>query len=253
MGQILLVGRLASRDLRRRPAQTLLLLLVITAAMATLTLGLVLHGVTSKPYQQTRVATAGPDVVASSVGFTGQSNRSSAAASFTALADAPGVIAHSGPYPVAWPVLRADGITADAMAEGRDPARAPVDQPEVIQGTWVRGDGVVMERAFAAALGVHVGDHVTLDGRRFPVIGIAVTAAIPVFSQVCFYGGCSGPPGKPLSFDTGLVWVTQATAHSLASPGNPLTYYLNLRLADPATAPAFVTEHQRPPDRAQRH
>jgi hypothetical protein len=73
MGQILLVGRLASRDLRRRPAQSLLLLLVITAAMATLTLGLVLHGVTSKPYQQTRMATGGPDVVASSVGFTGQS------------------------------------------------------------------------------------------------------------------------------------------------------------------------------------
>jgi putative ABC transport system permease protein len=96
MGQILLVGRLASRDLRRRPTQTLLLLLVITAAMATLTLGLVLHGVTSKPYQQTRTATAGPDVVASSVGFTGQSNRPSAPASFAALADAPGVIAHSG-------------------------------------------------------------------------------------------------------------------------------------------------------------
>jgi putative ABC transport system permease protein len=249
MGQILLVGRLASRDLRRRPAQTLLLLLVITAAMATLTLGLVLHGVTSKPYQQTRKATAGPDVVASSVGFTRQSNQPSASAParFAALADAPGVIAHSGPYPVAWPVLRANGITADVMAEGRDPATAPVDQPEVIQGTWVRGGGVVMERAFADALGVHVGDHVTLGGRRFPVIGIAVTAAIPVFSQVCFYGGCSGPPGKPLSFDTGLVWVTQATAHSLASPGNPLTYYLNLRLSDRAAAPAFAAEHQPPP------
>jgi putative ABC transport system permease protein len=64
---------------------------------------------------------------------------------------------------------------------------------------------------------------------------------------VCFYGGCSGPPGKPLSFDTGLVWVTQATARSLASPGNPLTYYLNLRLNDPAAAPAFVAEHQPPP------
>jgi len=40
--------------------------------MATLTLGLVLHGTTSQPYEQTRTATAGPDVVASSVGFTGQ-------------------------------------------------------------------------------------------------------------------------------------------------------------------------------------
>ena len=64
MGKILLVGRLAARDLRRRPAQAVLLLLAITAATAVLTLGLVLHGVTSQPYQQTRVATNGADVVA---------------------------------------------------------------------------------------------------------------------------------------------------------------------------------------------
>ena len=64
MGQIRLIGRLAGRDLRRRPAQAVLLLLAITAATATLTLGLVLHGVTSQPYQQTRAATDGPDVVA---------------------------------------------------------------------------------------------------------------------------------------------------------------------------------------------
>ena len=64
MGRLLLVGRLAARDLRHRPAQAVLLLLAITAATTTLTLGLVLHGVTSQPYQQTRAATNGPDVVA---------------------------------------------------------------------------------------------------------------------------------------------------------------------------------------------
>jgi hypothetical protein len=50
MGKILLVGRLAARDLRHHPVQAALLLAVITAAMATLTLGLVLHGTTSQPY-----------------------------------------------------------------------------------------------------------------------------------------------------------------------------------------------------------
>jgi ABC-type lipoprotein release transport system permease subunit len=248
MGRVRLVSRLAARDLRHRPLQAVLLLIVLTVAMATLTLGLVLHGVTSKPYQQTRAATSGPDVVASSVGFAGP--RQSAArvlSRLAALAHAPGVAASSGPYPVAWPVLRANGITAEAMAEGRGPARAGVDRPEILQGTWVRPGGVVVERAFADALGLHVGDHVTVDGRRFPVIGIAVTTAVPVFSQVCFYGGCSGPAGRPRSFDTGLIWVTEATARSLAAPGNPLTYYLNLRLNHPAAAPAFVTAHQPPP------
>jgi putative ABC transport system permease protein len=248
MGRILLVRRLAARDLRRRPAQAVLLLIVITAAMATLTLGLILHGVTSKPYGQTRAATAGPDVVASSVGFTGSTGTStSALGRFAALAHAPGVTAHSGPYPVAWPVLRAHGITADVMAEGRDEAPAAVDQPKVIHGSWVRAGGVVVERAFADALGVQIGDHVTLAGRPFQVTGIAVTAAVPVYSQLCFYGGCSGPGGQPRSFGTGLVWLTAAAARSLATPGNPLTYYLNLRLRDPAAAPAFVSEHQPPP------
>ena len=173
---------------------------------------------------------------------------------FAVLArDAPGVTAHSGPYPVAWPVLRANGITVDAMAEGRDATPAAVDQPKVIQGAWVRSGGVVVERAFAGCARSSAWvTAITLDGRTFGVTGIAVTAAVPVFSQVCFYGGCSGVDGKPPSFDTGLVWLTQAAARSLAAPGDPLTYYLNLRLADPAAAPAFVSEHQPPPARVRR-
>ena len=64
MSRFLVVGRLVARDLRHRPGQAVLMLLAITAATATLTLGLVLHGVTSQPYQQTRAATNGPDEVA---------------------------------------------------------------------------------------------------------------------------------------------------------------------------------------------
>ena len=61
---MLLLFRLAARDLRRRPVEAALLLLAILAATTTLTLGLVLHGITDKPYETTRKATAGPDVVA---------------------------------------------------------------------------------------------------------------------------------------------------------------------------------------------
>src|SRR4029453_17239832 len=62
MGRILLVGRLAVRDLRRRRIETALLLLAIMAATTTLTLGLVLHKAASDPYQSTREATKGPDL-----------------------------------------------------------------------------------------------------------------------------------------------------------------------------------------------
>jgi hypothetical protein len=64
MGRLFLIARLAARDLRHRSAQAVLLLLAITAAATTLTLGLALHGTASHPYETTRAATNGPDILA---------------------------------------------------------------------------------------------------------------------------------------------------------------------------------------------
>jgi hypothetical protein len=47
----------------------------------------------------------------------------------------------------------------------------------------VSAGGVVVERAFADALGVRAGDYLSLNGRRFRVDGIAVTSAVPVLTQ----------------------------------------------------------------------
>ena len=114
MGKILLVGRLAARDLRRHKAQAVLLLLAITAATAVLALGLALNGVTSHPYQQTRAATKGPDVVGS-LDTPGQA---------TALIHASGVTTASGPYPLAYAVLRATA-TRPGQRRKAAPRRLP--------------------------------------------------------------------------------------------------------------------------------
>src|SRR5512132_3155898 len=111
MGRILLVGRLAVRDLRRRRLEAALLLLAIMAATTTLTLGLVLRDAASNPYQSTREATNGPDVVANVSRPAGRSG-------LEELASAPGVIDHSGPYPVTPAELRAFGRTSDVQARG---------------------------------------------------------------------------------------------------------------------------------------
>src|ERR671916_319358 len=58
-GQTLVVARLALRDLRRRRLETALLLVAITAATTTLTLGLVLSEAASAPYERTRGSTKG--------------------------------------------------------------------------------------------------------------------------------------------------------------------------------------------------
>jgi ABC-type lipoprotein release transport system permease subunit len=294
MGRVLLVGRLAARDLRRRPVEAVLLLVAITAATATLTLGLVLHGMTNDPYQRTRNATAGPDVVAS-VGplAPGPADLSG----LRALTDAHGVVDHSGPYPVVGVELDADatagsrhtprgevvGGGAGAWAVGRDAAAASVDRPKLTQGSWVRDGGVVVEAGFADALGVGVGDRITLrsrlcevqpsdqpsepdcrvvTGRSFRVVGVAVTAAVRPYPDVCFAPYCpwfaeamenvqsqGPPPSGTVHFledpvEPGLVWITEANVRGLVPSEEFLSYVVNLKLADPSDASAFVTANQ---------
>ena len=259
MGRLLLVGRLAARDLRRRPTEAALLLLAITAATSVLTLGLVLRGVIGKPYESTREATVGPDVVAALFPRTG------AAVDRTevkALTDAPGVVAHSGPYPVVAAVLEANGRTVIAQTEGRDTAAAAVDQPKPTKGGWVRPGGVVLEAAFAEALGVGPGDQVTLAplednaprgsavgaGQRarppFRVAGVAVTAATPPYPEPACLANLAR------AADTGVVWLTRADALRLAPPKESLIHVLNLKLADPAAATTFAADHN-PPESAR--
>jgi hypothetical protein len=111
----------------------------------------------------------------------------------------------------------------------------------------VRPGGVVLERTFAAGLGVGAGDRITLNGRPYTVAGIAVTAANSPYPNLCYYagGGCfAGPPGNDSPRDIGLLWLTRPDALSLATPANPVTaYVLNLRLANPATAQAFADRY----------
>jgi putative ABC transport system permease protein len=239
MGRILLVVRLAVRDLRRRPVEAALLLLAIMAATTTLTLGLVLRDAASDPYLSTREATNGPDVVAGVY-------QSAELSGMEELASAPGVTDRSGPYPVAAAELHASGRTADVQVVGRDTAPASVDQPELTDGSWVSDGGVVVEAAFAGALELHVGDAVALDGRSFTVAGIAVTASMaPYPGSYCFVPvGCLNgavpedealPPG--LLHNPGLVWLTQPDVRSL---GEPSAYVMNLKLADPDQAQTFV-------------
>ncbi len=242
MGRILLVIRLATRDLRRRRTEAALLLLAILAATTTLTLGLVLRDAARDPYETTRAATRGPDVVAGTGPATGP-------ADLERLATAPGVVAHSGPYPVIAGTLAASGRTSDVQIEGRDAAVAAVDQPQPTHGSWVSDGGVVLEAAFAHAFDVHVGDPVTLGGRSFEVVGVAVTAAMPPYpgSTCAVNVGCLNgavppdhdlPPG--LLHNPGLVWLTQADVRSLAPAPDSVSYLMNLKLADPNEAQAFA-------------
>ncbi|MGW0431492.1 FtsX-like permease family protein [Micromonospora sp. NPDC003197] len=235
-GRLLLVCRLLVRDLRRRRTETVLLLVAIATATATLTLGLALNELISRPYQQTRAATAGPDLVMEP-GSTGPE----ALAALAPLASAPGVTSHSGPYPLLFKTLTARDLTVRVVVEGRDVGPAAVDRPAVTDGTWVRPGGVVIERAFADALGVHAGDTVSIDGHPLQVTGTAVTAARPAYPYVGWH-----LPSTILHEAGGLVWVDRSDIATLAGT-QPLTYTLNLKLADPqAGISIFGPSHKNP-------
>ncbi|GIJ31563.1 FtsX-like permease family protein [Micromonospora sediminimaris] len=227
-GRLLLVCRLLIRDLRRRRTETLLLLVAITAATATLTLGLNLNEIADRPYQQTRAATAGPDVIMTPLA-TGQA----ALDELAPLPNAAGVADHSGPFPIAYLTMTAAGISAHAVVEGRDIAPDSINRPAMTDGTWVRPGGVVVESAFADALGIRVGDTVDIEGHPLRVTGTAVTAARPTYPYAGWHYS-----GSVLIERGGLVWVERGDIATLAG-GEPLSYTLNLKLTDPADSASY--------------
>jgi putative ABC transport system permease protein len=233
-GRALLLFRLARQDIRHHFAQAVLLVVAIAAATAVLSLAFALNGVNTNPYQQTMAATKGPDVVAQSGNdpYTGVTSPADLAA-LVALNHAQGVAAHSGPYPIVGgtgpvgPVMRSTDIVTSVQVEGREPGVAAVDQPKVTDGTWIRPGGVVVERSFAEAANLRLGQTITLNGRPFQVVGFAVTAAFHGFPGVS------------------LIWATEATARSFATKADPLSYISNLKLsnASPRAASAFVNAY----------
>jgi hypothetical protein len=233
-GRALLLFRLARQDIRHHFAQAVLLAAAIAAATAVLSLAFALNGVITSPYQQTMAATKGPDVVAQSAydPYTSVTSPADLAA-LVALNHAKGVAAHSGPYPIAGgtgpvgPVMRSTDIVTSVQVEGREPGVAAVGQPKVTDGTWIRPGGVVIERSFAQAANLRLGQAITLNGHPFQVVGFAVTAAFHGFPGVS------------------LIWATEAAARSLATKAAPLSYISNLKLSDasPRAVNAFVNAY----------
>jgi putative ABC transport system permease protein len=258
-GRAFLVVRLATKDLRHRPAQALLLLLAIAAGTTTLTLGLALHGTTNNPYARTRTATNGPDVVATVMpgGSSAPGPATTAkpvprgpdlaaaaeAAALLPLEHAAGVVASSGPFPVTWTSLRKGHTSGGAEVEGRTSAVSSVDQPKLLHGGWVRPGGVVVEAGFASALGLHVGDRLTLGATTFAIVGTAATAAIPDYPDVCAAAEGCFIVGSVSSSNPGLIWAAETDASHIAGASGPIAYFLNLKLDNPTAASAFADRY----------
>jgi putative ABC transport system permease protein len=232
MRSLRLAAGLAARNLRRRPRPALLLLLALTIATGTLGLGLGVYGSADAAWDRVWHATNGfhvsftvyhPPDEAGNDGFV-RAMRERA----LELAEASDVVAVSGPWTHLYGFIDVAGGTEDLTAEIREPGRSAVDQPLVTSGRWLgSGDGLVLEGGLATTLGVDAGDAVTIQGRRFPVLGVATTV------------GGRFPLYRPAQ-----VWVTPTTATRMRDLGmSEEGFDLLLRLRDPHDAPAFVERH----------
>jgi putative ABC transport system permease protein len=234
MRSLRLAARLARGNLRRRPAQALLLLLALTIATGVLGVAASVYGSADAPWDRVWRATRGfhvslgvyhPPDEPGNRAFVQELRRRAAR-----LATAPGVVGAGGPWTHLYGSIAVPGGEEDLTAEIRDPGPYAVDQPLVTSGRWLgEGGGVVLESGLAATLDVGPGDTVTIQGRPVPVRGVASTVSRGRF-----------PLSRPAE-----VWVTSETARQLRDLGmTEEGFELQLRLADPGDAAGFVAAHR---------
>ena len=107
----------------------------------------------------------------------------------------------------------------------------------------MRDGGVVVERSFADAFDLSVGDRITLNGHAVRIVGLAVTAAMLPYPDLSPLG--PQQQGAP-RVNPGLAWATTSDARRLASATETPSYVINLKLADPASASSFADAHTAP-------
>ncbi|HZM83684.1 MAG TPA: FtsX-like permease family protein [Candidatus Limnocylindrales bacterium] len=234
-----MIVRLAWRNVRRRPAQAALLLLMLCLSTTLVSLGLAINETGREPWNRLHNSVNGFHVQAYAAYHTREqlelprlpqpdpANAASADDQLAELAAQPGVVAVGGPWPILFAEGRVGGVALPIWVRVLDSQPAAVGRPLVISGRWLDdGDGVVvLEDGLASLLNVAPGDEVTLAGQRLRVRGSAMTTSIRRY------------PGE----FPATIWTNRATAaHLRASGAVPLGAALELRLARPEDAAAFV-------------
>ncbi len=235
MRSLRLAVRLAWCNVRRRPAQAVLLLLTLTLATGMFGAGMALYGSADRPWDRVWAATDGFHVSAAYYRDRdvdrADVDLDATRARFAELAAAPEVRAVGGPWTHLYGLLDVDGGTEDLTAEIRGAGRTAVDQPLITAGSWLSAgsDGVVLEQGLADALEVGPGGTISVQGHEVAVRGVAMTVSRGRF-----------PLSRPAQ-----IWVTAVTGETLRRIG--LTeegIEMQLRLNDPDDAEAFAAAHR---------
>ena len=211
-----LLFRLAFAGVRSRLLASALTIAIAAAASATIVLALEVRASGLDPWRQTFAAANGAHVLA---------YVPSPAAART-LAKLPGVTDQAAPVPLVT-VAAGDGGTEHVQLAGLT-GHPSVNRPVLTTGSPPRGDGVVLERSFAKALGLE-------PGAMLPVTGPHGSIDLPVLGTAVVPSQARYPRSNP-----GLAWVTIATLERVEPDRSQWRWTEALRLANPSAAAAFT-------------
>ena len=209
--------RWARADLRARRGQALITVAVVAGVVAALFLATMLLQGAVNPWQQLSARTRGADVL---IYFQNGTNTNG-------LRHVTGIKETGQPYQAAPATLERGAVKSPVELRAMTQEPPAMSAPLVVTGTWLRSsaqDGAVVEASFAQAVGVGVGDRITvdgIDGTKVPmrVVGIADTADQGFYPQ----------------WTPGLIWVQHGLLTRVeANPGETLQI-VGLRLFDNST------------------
>ena len=208
--------RLAFSGIRSRILASTLTVLLAGAAAATVVLALEVGDTGRDPWERTFAAAHGAHVLANVP--TEEAARS--------LGSLDGVTESDQPVPQAVVDVEVGNGTEPLLLSGIS-GRPRVNAPVRTAGTASPSDGIVLERSFAAALGLDVGARLRLTGPADVTLPVVGTAILP--SQARY------PRSNP-----GVAWVSLPTLEQLQPDRDQWTWVQALRLADPASAGAVA-------------
>ncbi|MEU6257376.1 ABC transporter permease [Streptomyces sp. NPDC047043] len=211
------LGRVVRAGVGRRRVQTAVMVLTTLLAVAASVLGAGLLVASQAPFDHAFAKQQGAHLSAEFDGTKVSPSR------LAATADADGVLAAAGPFPVASLRLGGTGGPADSpppmTVVGRAKAAQPVDEVDLVKGRWASKSGEVVLEAGAVVPAVKVGS-------RLPATGPGGPAELTVT-------GIAESVGQSAD-----AWVLPAQLHRLA--GSAADYQMLYRFDDAGSRAAVA-------------